>query len=196
MSRRRPTGKVWNAGGALILVAAATVMTAACGVSPHRTLDAHSVASEIGTVLARQYQLPAEHVSVHCPGGVRTISGQKFICQATVAGESLSINGRVTSSDGRYTVAPAQAVIVVARAEPVLQSEITAQLHVPVHVSCGTQRVLVLGPGDAFSCTATVEGETRLVTVDVVDLQGNVRYSLAPPTGGPATTSPATLPAS
>ena len=187
MSWRRPTGNVWGGG---IAIAVATILAetlSACGVGPHRTLDARSVASEITSEVVSQYQLPARIVSVRCPSGIPVVAGQRFVCMATLAEQPLSINGMVTSSTGRYTVVPAEAVIVVAHAVTVLQAGIAAQLHMPVPVSCGTEPVLVRAPGDSFRCVATVQGHPRQVTVVVVNLQGRVSYTLAPSASTPST---------
>jgi hypothetical protein len=163
------------------VVLTAAIALAACGVSPRRTLDAHSVASQVTTELVQQYHLSASLISVRCPSGIPVVDGQAFICNATLDGESLSIDGQVTSSSGRYTVKPAAAVIVVAHAESVLESDIAAAIHAPTTVACAHRTVLVVAAGGSFACTATIHGAHRAVTVTVVDLQGNVRYSLAPP---------------
>lgn len=165
---------------AVVLTAAALAVTA-CGVSPRRTLDAHSVASQVSTELVQQYHLSASLISVRCPSGTPVVDGQAFVCAATLDGQSLSVDGQVTSANGRYTVKPAAAVIVVARAESVLESDIAAAVHATTTVACAHRTVLVVAAGGSFACTATIHGARRAVTVTVVDLQGNVRYSLAPP---------------
>jgi hypothetical protein len=85
---------------------------------------------------------------------------------------------------------------VTARAQSLLQSDIAAQTGATVSVACPGPSVLIVDAGDSFGCTATVDGQTRQVTVTVHDLQGHVTYSLAPPAAGPgSTTPPQNLPA-
>jgi hypothetical protein len=164
-----------------VIVAVVAAILTGCGVGPRRTLDAHSVAAQITSELAGQYGLAPALISVRCPSGISVVVGQAFVCDATLDGEFLSIAGQVASGRGRYTIKPAAAVIVVARAVSVLESDITAAVHAPANVSCGTRPVLVVVAGGSFACTATVKDGPQAVTVTVADLQGNVRYSLAPP---------------
>jgi hypothetical protein len=177
-----------------VSVMAATL--AACGVGPRRTLDARSIESEIATGLARQYQFAPGLISVTCPGAVPEVPGQAFICRASLDGQALSLDGTVTSTGGRYSIQPTSAVISEGPLLSELQSRITTQLRAQAKVTCGTRVVLVVAAGGSFSCQAVVLGQPRHVTVTVVDLKGNVRFSVAPPTSGPgATTAPQTLPA-
>ena len=90
----------------------------------------------------------------------------------------------MTTGNGRYTITPASAVITVAHAVTVLTADITAELGAPAKVSCGPKPVLVLDAGGSFSCVATVAGLPRAVSVTVIDLQGHLRYNLAPPAAG------------
>jgi len=117
---------------------------------------------------------------------------------SSLDGQSLVVNGTVTGTGGRYTIQPAEAVIIVSHAVSVLQADIATQTHVPDTVNCGRSTVLIVAAGRTFSCTATVAGQARQATVMVSGLQGNeVSYSLAPPASGRgSTTPPQTLPAS
>jgi hypothetical protein len=162
------------------LTAVAALAVTGCGVGPHRTLDSHNVAAQITSQLASQYGLAPAVVSVRCPSGIPVVVGQAFVCDSTLDGEGLSIDGQVTSGRGRYTIMPTAAVIVVARAVSVLESDITAAVHAPATVSCGKRSVLVVAAGGSFACTATIKAGPQAVTVTVADLQGHVRYSLAP----------------
>ena len=180
---------MWRAAIAVCVMAAAL---SACGVGPRRTLAASSIESEIATGLARQYQFAPGLISVACPGAVPEVPGQAFICRATLDGQALSLDGTVTSTGGRYSIQPTSAVISGGPLVSELRSRITTQLHARAQVTCGTRVVLVVAAGGSFSCQAVVLGQPRRVTVTVVDLRGNVRFTVA---GSGATTAPQTLPA-
>jgi hypothetical protein len=165
-------------------ILATVVMAAAlpaCGVAPRRTLDARSIESQIAGEIARQYRLSPGTVTAHCPDGIPALTGRTFTCDATLDGQVLPVDGTVTSRTGRYRVQPAAAVIVVPSVVADLESRIAAQLQAPATVTCGAKAVLVVPTGGTFACTATVDGQARLVTVTVDDLQGHVRFNLAPP---------------
>jgi hypothetical protein len=186
--------------GRLTRVVVALALGAAltgCGVSRSHTLDAQTVQAQISTKLARQYGLAAGTIAVSCPAQIRAEDGQRFNCRATLSGQSLTLSGVVSGTSGRYTIQPTAAIVVVARAQAVLQSDITAETHQPTTVTCPGQPVQVVTAGGSFSCTATAQGESRQVTVNVLDLKGDVRYTLAAPSSGPGVTlPPQTLPAS
>ena len=189
---RRPCGTPLRA-----LIAAAAVvpgLLAGCGVGPRHTLDAASVEGQIASRLSSQYGAP--NPSVLCPKAVPVAVGQEFTCDATIEGQSLTVDGTVTNGSGRFSVSLAATIIEVPHAVAVLQRDIAAQTHVATTVDCGRRTVLVVEAGSHFSCTATQAGVDRAVTVTVVNQQGDVRYSLAPPSSGPgSTTPPATAPA-
>jgi hypothetical protein len=133
--------------------------------------------------VVRQYQLPAADVTVTCPDGIPEVAGRSFKCQATVAGQTLPIDGTVTNSAGRYRTRPGAAVIVLSSVAAELQSRVAAQERAPARVFCGDQAILVVPAGGSFSCTSMVAGHNRQLTVTVDDLEGHVHFSVA---GGPA----------
>ncbi|MGH9054794.1 MAG: DUF4333 domain-containing protein [Acidimicrobiales bacterium] len=180
--RASPTGSALRGAGgalaALAAVAAAAGMLSGCGV--HHTVDVHSVQSRIADQLAGQYSVPAPKVT--CTSPIPLTPGQAFSCSTILDGQPLQLQGTITDDKGHFTVNPAEAVIVVSHAETQLQGDISAQAHTPTTLDCGTKTLLVVAPGHSFSCTAHLQGQgTRPVTVTVVNLKGDVRYTLAPP---------------
>ena len=92
----------------------------------------------------------------------------------------------VTDNRGHFTAEPTAAVIDVASASSLLQKQISATAHAPTIVRCGSLPVLVVAPGTSFACTAKVGSQaSRALTVTVEDLQGNVRFDLAPAAPAP-----------
>ena len=156
---------------------AIALLGAGCGLGADRTLNAKSLDSQIAKQLRARY--PATRVQVTCPGGVKEKAGDSFSCVAFLDGEKLGLTGTVTSSGGRYTIQPAEAVVVSTQAAATLQSQISAQLHESVSVDCGPSPFRIVPAGGHFNCGATLPGQTpRQVTVSVLDTAGNMRFSL------------------
>lgn len=152
-------------------------LSGGCGLGADRTLNAKSLDSQIAKQLKVRY--PATRVQVTCPGGVKEKPGDRFSCTASLDGEKLSLTGTVTSSGGRYTIQPAQAVVVSTEAAATLQRQISAQLQESVSVDCGPSAFRIVPAGGQFNCSATLAGQSpRQVTVSVLDTTGNMRFSL------------------
>jgi hypothetical protein len=160
--------------GALFVTALAS---AGCDLGPAHTLNATSLNTQISTQLGSRY--PVGHVHVSCPSGIEEKPGREFSCSATLDGQSLTLDGTVTSSGGRYSIQPAEAIVVSSQAASSLQQQIGAQLHQTVSVDCGQPPVRVIPPGGQFTCGAVMEGTgSRQVTVTVIDAAGHTRFTL------------------
>jgi hypothetical protein len=157
-------------GGACVL--------ASCGVA-HRTLDAASVEREISQQLATRYSIPAPAVT--CPSGVRQTKGQTFLCTTTIEGQTLHLEGTVTAGGGHFTIVPKEAPISVTQTSQRLAQDIEKRTHTSAEVDCGSHTLLMVPVGQTFSCTVTFPGQPpRPVTVNVIDVQGDFGYTLAP----------------
>jgi Domain of unknown function (DUF4333) len=152
----------------------------------HPTLDANSVQAQIASQLSARYPVASPHVV--CPSGVPASKGQTFLCTATLDGQTLDLDGTVTSGGGHFTISPTEAIIVVDSSTAQLTARIDSQTGAKATVSCGTRSVLVVPVGQTFSCMATFPGQhPRAVTVTVIDIQGHLDVKLAPaPAPAPA----------
>ena len=163
---------------ALVAVGAGGVLSS-CDVGPSHTLHSGSVEAQIATQLRARY--PVGNPSVTCPSGIPARVGTAFSCTASFYGESVNLQGVVTSSSGRYSISPAEAIVSAAQATSTLEQDLGAELHAQVTVDCGPPPVRVVAVNGQFACTASVTGQgRRQVTVTVEDLQGHFRYSVAP----------------
>ena len=150
-------------------------------MGPDHTLNTKSLDSEIATQLKSRY--PVSSVRVVCPGGIKEKKGTKFSCSASLDGQSVSLSGMVTSSGGRYSIQPAEAIVVSSQAAATIGQQIGSQLQEPVSVVCSPPAFRVVAPGGEFTCTATLGGQAaRQLTVTVLDASGHTRFSLN--TGG------------
>lgn len=166
------------AWAALLAVGAGGVLTS-CDVGPSHTLHSGSVEAQIAAQLRARY--PVGNPNVTCPSGVPARVGTAFTCTAYFYGQSVSLQGVVTSSAGRYSISPAEAIVSSAQAMSTLEQDLGAQLHTQVTVDCGSPPVRVVAVNGQFECTASVTGQgQRRVTVTVEDLQGHFRFSLIP----------------
>lgn len=164
---------------AALLAAGAVGVLSSCDVGPSHTLHSGSVETQIATQLRARY--PVGNPSVTCPSGIAARVGTTFSCTAYFYGESVTLKGLVTSSGGRYSISPAEAIVSAAQATSTLEHDLAAQLQTQVTVDCGSPPVRVVAVNGQFSCTASVTGQgQRRVTVTVEDLQGHFRYSVAP----------------
>ncbi len=173
----------------LALAVLAGVAGAGCSASGSaRKLDARSAGAQISASLAATTGVPGPQV--HCPAGVEVKAGQTFDCTMMLDGQPLTVHARLTDGKGRFTFVPASAILVVAKAAGAIKAQVDGQTDGQATVACGPHKVLIESPGQTFPCTAVAAAVTRTVTVTVSDLQGNVRFQLAPPsTGSPPTTS-------
>lgn len=173
-----------SSGGRIRLVCAGVIgcalLAAACGVSPHHTLDSKSVSGEISSQIATAYSIPAPDVT--CPASIPSRPGQTFQCSTTLEGQPVQIDGTVTGTGNEFTPTPSEPIVAVRPTVSLLSKEIAQQTHHSARVDCGPHRVLVVAVGASFKCTATFPGERpREVTVTVTNRQGNAfRFSLAP----------------
>jgi hypothetical protein len=174
------------------LVAAA----ASCSnVKIGHTLDASSAGRQIAGSLATTTGLAAP--PVHCPKGIQVRTGQTFDCTTNLEGQPVTVHVTLNDNRGQFTFKPASAILIVARAASAIKTNVDQQTGGPTTVDCGTRQILVLAPGATFPCTALAAGVSRTVTVTVSDLQGNVRFQLAPPAEGSPPISPtSSLPSS
>ena len=140
-------------------------------------MNTKSLDSGIASQLKARY--PVTNVRVECPGGIKEQAGTKFSCSASLAGQNVTLNGTVTSSGGRYSIQPADAIVVSSQAAATIQQQIASQLQEPVSVVCSPPGLRVVAPGGQFTCTATLGGQSkRQLTVTVLDASGHTRFSL------------------
>lgn len=157
-------------------ILAAAIAGSGCGLGTDHSLNARSLDSQITAQLKSRY--PVSRVEVSCPSGVKEKVGSGFSCSATLDGQRLTLDGTVTSAGGKYSIHPAEAIVVSTQAAAALQQEIGAQLHQAVSVDCGQPAVRVVAAGGQFECAAMIGGQSRGVSVTVLDASGHTRFSL------------------
>jgi Domain of unknown function (DUF4333) len=170
----------------LLLAGALLAPLAGCGSAKTHTLDAASAAQAIARNLADSTGLPTPKVT--CPKGIEVKPGATFDCTTVLDGQPLTVRASLTDSKGAFTVKPAAAIVIVAKAVNAIVTNVE-QTTTKATVDCGARTVLVKAPGQTFLCRATAAGVTRAVTVTVTDIDGNVRYELAPAGSGTPTPS-------
>ncbi|HUJ65278.1 MAG TPA: DUF4333 domain-containing protein [Acidimicrobiales bacterium] len=158
------------------------VLLSACGVSvgPHSTLSAPSLAHEISSQLAKDYQMD-EAPTVTCPAGVQASKGTTFVCTTVIDDQPLGLDGTVTGSNGEYRVVPRDAVIHIPVLEEYLTNSIDQKTGVrPKTVECGDREFAVVAVLGTITCSATFPGSPRAqkVITTVVGKDGSVEYDL------------------
>jgi Domain of unknown function (DUF4333) len=187
----------WRLVAPVVLAGALIGSLAGCGGTKSHTLDAKSAAQAISNNLADSTGLPTPKVT--CPSGIEVKPGGTFDCTTVLEGQPLTVHGNLTDSKGGFTVKPAAAILIVAKAVSAIVANVQATSGTAA-VDCGARSVLIEAPGQTFLCTAAAGGVTRIVTVTVTDIQGNVSFQLGPvgtgsppPTGSAGTSPPSTL---
>jgi Domain of unknown function (DUF4333) len=167
---------------AVAALGCALVCLSACGVSVghHPTLSGPSVAHEIGSKLAKLYNIEAPTVS--CPDGVSSSKGTTFVCTTVIDKQHLDLDGTVTGSNGQYLVVPRDAIIPIPVLVDFLTSSIKKKANVKeVTVDCGDRQFAVVAVGATITCSATFPGSPgrHTVTTTVLDKKGHVNYALS-----------------
>jgi hypothetical protein len=162
---------------------------AACRVGPSHSIDTSSIERQIAAELAVRY--PGSAPTVVCPRRVRAQPGAAFSCSTVIDGQPLVVDGRLTDRSGRFTVALPAAVIDTRRAASILQHQIDVSSRTAAAVTCGPRWFLAVRVGGTIYCVARLAGQPpRPLTATVEDLQGAMRFNLAPlPPGGTATST-------
>jgi Domain of unknown function (DUF4333) len=165
---------------ALAALGCAIACLSACGVGvgPHKTLSPPSVAHEISSQLAKDYQIEAP--PVNCPDGVPATRGTTFVCTTVIDSQHLELDGTVTGSNGQYQVVPRDAIVQIPLLVEYLTSSIEEKGHVKtVTVECGDRQFAVVAVGATITCSAAFPGSpARTVTTTVLDKKGHVDYKL------------------
>ena len=168
-----------RAGLSMAGLVAMAATAAACSSAAPRTIDATSAARQISAQLASRYKLAPPPVS--CPSGVQARPGRTFICTTTVEGQPLRMNATVTTASGRFSVQPAEPLLVATTVAAQLATEITRRAGRTATVTCPPPSVIVAPVGHTFDCSAVFAGQAaRKVTVTVVDGRGDFSFQLAP----------------
>jgi Domain of unknown function (DUF4333) len=167
---------------ALIGLGGLVALLTACGVTvgPHHTLDAASVAGEISSQLAKDYQI--EGPAVTCPDGVKASKGNTFVCKTVIDNQPLELDGTVTGSNGQYQVVPRDAIIHIPLLVEYLKKDIAQRTRLaPWTVDCGTKQFAVVAVGGKITCSATSPRlpAPRKVVTTVKNKEGQVSYSLS-----------------
>jgi len=170
------------------LVAIVAVGLGGCGAG-RGTIDARRLDGQISTGLAQRLAIAPPVVA--CPPGQRDARGVTFSCTTSVDGQALTITVQASDGQGNVRWQPASAIVSAERTAMAINQQFSAQLQTPVTSACGARRLVVVAVGATFSCSATVKGQPRQVTVSAQDLTGNVHLVLDPPASGPGATTPA-----
>jgi len=119
--------------------------------------------------------------TVSCPAQVDVTTKAPFSCQATVEGKTFTIavnpksNAKTDKNELRWNT---QGVLVLPKLEQTIRQGIQQQFRLDVKTNCGGT-VRIVQPGETFQCKVTdSRGQTRPVTVQVDDAQGNVTWRL------------------
>ena len=162
-------------GAGLVGLALAVPVLMGCSVKVGHYVDAKSAAHQISNTLSTTLTIPPP--SVRCPSGIKAVTGRTFDCATVVEGQGLTIHATLDDNNGRFTPKMASAVVVVDRVVAAIKDNFEKQNNnVAADVDCGSRKLLILSPGDVFSCKVTEGSQERTVQVTVQDLDGNVHY--------------------
>ena len=166
------------AGAVPVALLGAAIALAGCSVKARDTISARSMAAEIAAQLSRTYNITRP--PVRCPSTVPAQVGSEFTCTATLDGQHLGVNAKVTSTAGRVDVRLTRAVIVTRAAEAEIGRDMAKASGLGVTVSCPVPALLVAPTGHVFTCAARVGTVEREVAVTVTSLSGALRYRVLP----------------
>lgn len=166
----RPRRGWWAAAGVLAVLAV--------GCASERSLDPERLDALVESAIVDGIGI--EPSAIACPPVTGIEDGTTFVCEATLDGQTLRMEGVVTdAAEGSVEVANLDAVLLVGVLESVIGSDFSQQLGEPITVECGDGEVIVAEVGSRLSCTATDSaGNEAPVSVDVDDAEGNVSYEL------------------
>jgi hypothetical protein len=102
---RKRTGLIWTIVVLVVVLAAAAAVLAFVwpGWLNSKVLDASSVQDGVKRVLQNDYKISVSTVT--CPSNMDVKVGNSYTCQATVSGQSKSVQITIKSADGLYEVA-------------------------------------------------------------------------------------------
>jgi hypothetical protein len=91
----------WKRIGIGIAVAI-VVAIAAVALFGAKTIDSADLESDLASQITGQAQVAEDTVEVSCPEDVEVEAGKIFECEATVEGDTTTIEVRLTDDDGGY----------------------------------------------------------------------------------------------
>lgn len=168
------------------VVAGLSVLVAGCSVQIGGSGDLNTgkLSDEISADI--EEALPGVQVDVQCPGDIPLAAGTSFVCDATVAGQTLTFSITQTDDEGNVDSDPEQAVLVLSKINDQVAPQLSEQLGGQWQVNCdppGAQEgVYVVPPGATFECTFSGTGQNGTEVVDqpmeitVEDTAGNVSW--------------------
>lgn len=112
-----------------------------------------------------------------CPDDADVKKGASIECSVTIAGVVAPYSVTFTSVEGdnaKFDIAPAKAIVSVAKTIAVIQEQVDAQGLGKVDIDCGDAAVIVQDPKTDFTCTLTRDGQTQDITVQLEDLDGHI----------------------
>ena len=151
---------------------------AGCGEEP-RDPGAEAAAGVAEVVAARLEGAPAD-VAVTCPEDLEVEGGATFSCDVAAPGaEPVEVP---LSVDAAGAVTLTRAVVPSAAAEAYLEGQLAGPAEGDVAVDCGEAPLLVAAVGSQLRCEVTraSDGAVRSVVLDVLALDGTVRYRVEP----------------
>ncbi|MCW2773665.1 MAG: hypothetical protein JWN91_1991 [Nocardioides sp.] len=170
-----PTKRAALAAALLVPVLSA-VGACNASVSTGSGYDADAVAKQVQK--AQQDATPdLEVTDATCPGDADLEKGATIDCSVAIDGVKAPYTVTVTSvEDGhaKFEIAPAQAIVSVAKTVEIIQAQMEKQGLAGVTVDCGGVAVVVQDPQTSFTCTLTKGDQSQDVTVAIEDLDGNV----------------------
>lgn len=176
MTRRVRCGGRYSPAGSLV-VAVALIAVAGCSQST-ATLDRAATEQAVEKVVGSRIGPRIQRV--RCPEGIARKEGERFTCQALLAGDLGDVRLEViqTDADADLDVNLLDAVIERPEVAEDLRRSLVKEYLRTFTVDCGTPKVTVIAPGGTFTCTVEDATTTRQVSVTVTDAAGTLTYDI------------------
>ncbi len=150
-----------------LLALAAAPAIASCHVSVSAGgPDFTKLETAITDELNKSYTAISRRVSsVECPSDTKPKTGETFICNADVDGNTVRVQAKVTDDDGNVDFRTLDTLFDLSRTADGLSRQITEDRGFDVTVTCG-DGLKVVEVGQSFECEAAdTAGATRTVKV-------------------------------
>jgi hypothetical protein len=173
-----------------LLLGAALVPVLALGACGDDEADPTAEATAgIAAVVAGRVGVAPTQVAVACPEELVVEAGVEFTCAVTIAeADPIDLDFAVTIEG---VVELQRAVVPTADAETYLAGQLAGPAEGAVQVDCGEAPLLVADIGDQLRCDAVrPDGTPHTVVVEILTLDGTVRYQVEPANGATTTTAP------
>ncbi len=147
-------------------------------------LDMSAIKTSIKDGLKKQ--TGADASSVTCPEKREAKANDTFECTADLGGGTkATIVVTQKDASGSYEWKLKQALVPMAKLEPLVVSGLKEQAHVDAMVDCGSPRYRISTPASTFECKAKAGTDEGKVQITVKDAEGNFSWKLVEPSPAP-----------